>query len=201
MTEEVLVFPSSVLEAVLPGFTGALVGEPVKAAVEQIMNPDNLSFHPRPAAEQDPTLKQVIPYIVVRNGTKVLAYQRTKKGGESRLYGKWSIGFGGHINPHDGGGGIAYEKCFWRELAEELALVQQPGEVMPTPAALLYESDTEVGRVHFGVVHILDVSDSFNWTPEVDASVANVRWIETPDLMPDAFEAWSQMVITEVLKS
>lgn len=201
MTEQVLVFREAVLNEVLPGFEGVLAGEAAKAAADQLLDPTNLFYRSRPHAEVDPTLKQVIPYIVVRNGDRILSYERTKKGGEARLHSKRSIGFGGHINPHDGDGGIAYEKCFWRELAEELSLERQVNESMPAPAAVVYETQTDVGKVHFGIVHVLDVSDSFTWQPEADASVGDVKWLEIQSLKADsgAYENWSKMVIESVL--
>ncbi len=46
----------------------------------------------------DGSLVQVIPYVVVRRGSKVIAYNRGYKSGEGRLLGKASIGFGGHVD-------------------------------------------------------------------------------------------------------
>lgn len=209
MTEQVLVFPASVLEEQLPSWGGGIIcaenpgsnDDALATIVGEILSQDNLKYVDRASAETDPSLKQVIPYIVVRKGNLILTYQRTKKSGESRLAGKHSLGFGGHINPHDGDNGLAYEKCFWRELAEELGVVRQRGEEMPAPVAVLYEPWTPVGSVHFGVVHILDVSDSFVFEPDVDASIADVGWMDKQSLYAtrDEFENWSAMVIDNVL--
>ena len=199
--EKVLVFREAILWETIPGFDGILVGQPAQEAADKILQPDNLFYRSRPQAEIDPSIKQVIPYTVIRNKGRILSYQRTKKAGENRLHGKKSIGWGGHINPCDGDGGIAYEKCFWRELGEELSLERQSHEVLPPVTAVLYESGTEVGRVHFGVVHILDVSDNFVWNPESDSSVDNVEWLDIQDLNVsiETYEAWSQMVIKDAL--
>ncbi|MEG1686418.1 MAG: hypothetical protein RR276_00900, partial [Angelakisella sp.] len=56
-------------------------------------------FIPRPEAENDPTRKQIIPYVVLCRGSEVFATRRLNKGGEARLHGLLSLGIGGHINP------------------------------------------------------------------------------------------------------
>ena len=57
----------------------------------------------RPVAEVDPSHKQLIPYVVVRDGSRVFLMERTDAGGDRRLHGKASIGVGGHLNPVDEG--------------------------------------------------------------------------------------------------
>ena len=56
-------------------------------------------FLPRPRAERDPSWKQIIPYAVVHHRQRVFLMQRSGRGGEPRLYNRFSIGVGGHINP------------------------------------------------------------------------------------------------------
>lgn len=57
----------------------------------------------RGALEPDEGYRQLLPYLLVRQTGKdgvrrFLAYQRASGGGESRLTGKVSVGFGGHID-------------------------------------------------------------------------------------------------------
>lgn len=54
----------------------------------------------RADAESDPTYKQWIPYVLLRNAQGHLATY-ARQGGETRLHGCWSLGLGGHINPVD----------------------------------------------------------------------------------------------------
>src|SRR5580700_6556553 len=68
-----------------------------------------ISYVPRSKCEEDPALKQIIPYVLfvyhdVEGGTPVvpyvLRYTRSKLSGvpgEPRLRGKHSLGIGGHI--------------------------------------------------------------------------------------------------------
>jgi predicted NUDIX family phosphoesterase len=101
--------------------------------------------------ERDPAFKQVIPYLVLRDGPRYFLMRRTRAGGDARLHDRWSIGVGGHLNPGDLGldGGLRRE---WRE---ELA-----AEFEPTfrPLALLNDDTTEVGAVHLGVVYVADAA-------------------------------------------
>ena len=56
---------------------------------------------PRPYLETDASFLQIIPYVVVRNGSRVLSYRRGAASGEGRLAGKDSIGLGGHVDLAD----------------------------------------------------------------------------------------------------
>jgi predicted NUDIX family phosphoesterase len=73
----------------------------VNRYLQAILAPGNNFFLPRPAAELDPTHKQIIPYAIFHHQGKYLVYTRGGKSGEKRLVSKQSIGIGGHINPHD----------------------------------------------------------------------------------------------------
>jgi len=53
----------------------------------------------RERMERDPTFKQVIPYVVLRDEERYFLMQRTSAGGDARLHGRYSIGVGGHLNP------------------------------------------------------------------------------------------------------
>lgn len=213
--EEVLVFNESLLYETLPGWAekgGILAGRDAVEAIQTICRPENLFFMERPYAENDPTFKQVIPYVIIMRGNEVFRYQRTKKGGESRLHDRWSIGVGGHINPQDSvisaDGDVlpaqtVYETAMWRELQEEVSVEREGREreafSLP-PVALLYDPSDEVGRVHFGIVHILQVG--FQRKLEFrDPALANGHFMGKGDLKnsPDNFEAWSRMVIDNVL--
>jgi predicted NUDIX family phosphoesterase len=60
--------------------------------------PDTL-FKRRGCMEENPSFKQLIPYVIVTNeNNEILMYKRSTKGGESRLHNVYSIGFGGHID-------------------------------------------------------------------------------------------------------
>ncbi len=87
-------------------------------------------YESRDAVESDPRWKQVIPYLVVRDGPRYFLMQRSRAGADARLHDRWSIGVGGHVNPGDGGivGGLQRE---WRE---EIDSGVRSGTALPGPA-------------------------------------------------------------------
>jgi predicted NUDIX family phosphoesterase len=107
-------------------------------------------YEPRPRMELDPSFKQIIPYLVLRDGARYFLMQRTTAGADTRLHGMYSIGVGGHLNPGDGGllGGLE------REWHEELIADFLPEFEL---VALLNDDTTPVGAVHLGAVYVADV--------------------------------------------
>ena len=95
-------------------------------------------YGPRERMERDPSQKQIIPYVVLRDADAYFLMRRTRAGGDARLHDRWSIGVGGHLNPGDDGllGGLRRE---WRE--ELIADFEPDFE----PFALLNDDTTDVG--------------------------------------------------------
>ena len=161
-----------------------------------LLDPANNLFLPRSAAEQDPGYKQLIPYLLIRCGDRVLHYLRGKSGGEARLHAKGSIGIGGHINDGDTHAAhfdrAAYDRAVERELNEELLV---PGGYRKKTAALLNDDSTEVGRVHLGIVHVIDLE-----TPSVEAredAIREIGFLTGSELEErrDRLEMWSQICL------
>ncbi len=145
------------------------------------------SHRRRGACETDPAWKQVIPYLVVIDRGSVFLMRRTRAGGDARLHDRWSIGVGGHVNPEDGGvaGGIA------REWAEEL---DAPWEPEPVLVGLLNDDSTPVGRVHVGLVYLVEAEGrpvAVRETHKLEgafATPAECRGVQ------DRMETWSSLV-------
>ena len=106
-------------------------------------------YRPRDDMERDPAWKQVIPYLVLRDGEDYFLMQRTRGGRDERLHDRFSIGVGGHLNPGDGG----LAPGLLREWHEELV-----ADFVPPfqPVGLLNDDTTDVGQVHLGVVFVAD---------------------------------------------
>ena len=118
MVERVLVLPRSAV----PGgcdFLGLRLADADGLADLRRAVATDGRYLDRPLAEDDPTHKQLIPYVVVRDGAHVFLMRRTDAGGDARLHGKASIGVGGHLNPVDDGED-ALDAGLRREWAEEL---------------------------------------------------------------------------------
>lgn len=99
----------------------------------------------RQEAEQDPSWKQIIPYLLLRDQGRIFLMRRTAAGGDARLHERWSIGVGGHLGPADDG----IEAGLLREFHEELVAEWDPE---PRLLGLLNDDSTPVGQVHLGVV-------------------------------------------------
>ena len=154
----------------------------------------NNFFTPRAAAETNPELKQIIPYVLLVHAGRVLHYVRGKKAGEQRLVAKGSIGIGGHMNDHDEGlfalDRAAYDAGVQREVGEELRL---GAKFTNRAVALLNDDSNEVGRVHLGVVHIftLDSDD----VQKGEAMITDLQFLDRAQLAArrEAMETWSQI--------
>ena len=158
-----------------------------------------LFYVPRPDAESDKTIKQLIPYVLVICKGKILRYRRGKGGEETRLHGLYSVGIGGHISEEDSGlftKGIGYSEAMRREVMEEVAI----DEVKEAAVAVINDDSTDVGWVHFGVVHVMPVKAE---------SVAGRRsGIVAPEFIPikeavenpDGYESWSRFCLENLDK-
>src|ERR1044072_8468502 len=60
------------------------------------------TYEPRARMEQDPSFKQVIPYLVLRDGPRYFLMQRTAAGGAARLHDGYAVGVVG--DPDASGG-------------------------------------------------------------------------------------------------
>jgi len=189
--ERVLCFERKLLEQ-LGIFQG--ISLEVQKYLPVLTAQQNLTYLNRSEAEQDRRYKQLIPYVLLICNGKILRYRRGKGGQETRLHGLYSVGIGGHISDEDHGlfsSGVGYEDGMRRELMEEVAIEQ----VDAPSVALINDDSTEVGFVHFGVVHLMRVNDE---------SVAGRRsGIVSPEFVPfsdaikdtTAYESWSRFCL------
>jgi predicted NUDIX family phosphoesterase len=191
--ENVLVFPRSVFDR-LGIFQGFSAG--VERYLPTILDPRNNSFMSRAQAEINLNFKQIIPYVVITDGKNVLHYIRGKDAGEKRLVAKGSIGIGGHINDEDHTlfdfGLQAFQNAVEREVCEELSI---EGKFDAKPVGLINDDSTEVGRVHFGIVHVLfRNSDQVKKNERV---ITQLKWLPFEGLKAkrEQMESWSQLCL------
>lgn len=148
-------------------------------------------YLPRPMAEDDPTYKQLIPYVVVRDGSCVFYMERTRAGGDPRLHLKGSLGVGGHLNPVDGGDDPLMDGLR-REWREELEAEFDPVFEL---AGFLNDDGNAVGAVHLGVVFTVDADGAPVAVRERDKLAG--RFVELPEVRAawDRLETWSQLTL------
>lgn len=149
-------------------------------------------------AENDERKKQPIPYVILRRGSEIFVYKRLKAGGESRLHEQLSFGVGGHMNLLNDNcrWGTNFKENMYRELHEELHLSYCGPEIEPTIIGLINDDSNEVGRVHIGVVAILDLPEdavvAVKETDKLEGYWLRSRDLQKPPLF-DSLENWSQM--------
>lgn len=168
----------------------------VERYLPEFLKRENNFFAPRSSAEDDASLKQLIPYAVFHHGGRILHYTRGSKSGEKRLVAKSSIGIGGHINDTDESlfafDRAAYDAAVQREFSEELHIAHS---FVQRPVALLNDDSTEVGRVHLGVVHWVSLSSEDVRAGE--KAIASLGFATPEELLArrDTFETWSQIIL------
>lgn len=190
--EQVLVVQRKVFESA-GAFNGLAFD--IQKYIEKIFVPGIPRFMPRPAAEKDPSFKQLIPYVIMTCGGKYLSYVRGKRAGETRLVAKRSLGIGGHINPVDWTLFTAesyktYLEAVQREVAEEVSVEAAYTDKI---VALLNDDSNEVGQVHLGIVHLWTLDE-----PKVkkkENMITQMGFMSIPELQAvrDTMETWSQI--------
>lgn len=191
--ENVLVFPRSLFEqlGVFQGFSPE-----VNCYLPAILDARNNRFMARAQAETNPDFKQIIPYVVITDGKSVLHYVRGKKTGEQRLVAKGSVGIGGHINDEDhtlfAFGMQAFQDAVKREVCEEISI---QGEFNARPVGLINDDSTEVGRVHFGIVHVLFCAPE--QVKKNEQIITQMEFVQIDKLKAkrEQMETWSQFCI------
>ena len=181
--ELVLVVPRRAVIAE-PGWTG--VRTYGIEAFLRVVAADGL-FAPRATMEENPAFKQVIPYLVLRDGERYFLMRRTRAGGDARLHDRWSIGVGDHLNPGDGdlAGGLLRE---WNEevvadFVPEFRLV-----------GLLNDDTTPVGRVHLGAVYVADAAGRAVEIRETDKLTGAFASPAEVAAVANDLETWSRLV-------
>ena len=149
---------------------------------------DRGAFYPRSAAEADTTIKQLIPYLILRDADRIYLMKRTRAGGDARLHDLYSIGVGGHMNPGD----ESIPLCLEREWGEELAADFVPELEF---LGLLNDDEVEVGRHHLGVVYTADAAGRPVAVRETDKLAGAFEPIDVVRAVYDRMETWSQLVL------
>jgi predicted NUDIX family phosphoesterase len=195
-TEHVLVVPTELFHRLghFQGFSAE-----VDRYLCELLSPRNTSYRPRGEVEQDPSFKQLIPYVIFRHrdprgATSLFQYTRGKGMGEARLHSKQSIGIGGHISIGDriSDEEVPYAEGMRRELDEEV-IVDSP--CTEHCVGLINDDETPVGQVHLGVVHLVDVERPAVSPRETDIIEAGFRPVEQLLMDISRFESWSQICL------
>jgi predicted NUDIX family phosphoesterase len=196
-TERVLVVPTEEFHKLghFQGFSAE-----AQDYIDRLLGSRHARFLPRSRMESDPSFKQLIPYVLFRHTDasgqeSVFRYTRGGGQGEGRLHHKKSVGVGGHISLDDAAGVAApdaYREGMRRELEEEVIVETTCHDRC---VGMINDDETDVGRVHLGIVHLVDVDEPAIRPREADIVDAEFRPIEEILADLDGYETWSQICL------
>lgn len=153
-------------------------------------------------AEKNEKFKQPIPYVLIKRGNEVFAYERLEQGGETKLHGKISIGAGGHMNEFEGTFTEILAENTKRELEEELFISTENYDI--EYIGLINDDEDEVGLHHIGILAVINLPEGETvFVRETDQLKGS--WMTIPQLKEvyDRLESWSKFsvdVLDEQLK-
>ncbi len=191
--EYVLVFPASLLQDIGP-FQG--INLDLDKYFEVIEKEHR--FLKRADVEEDTNFKQLIPYVIMQYKKKILSYRRGQLLSEKRLLHNYSIGIGGHISVNDPNlFTTRYEEGMIREVQEEIYI---DTEYESKAIALLNDDTNEVGRVHFGIIHVFSLAE-----PKIrkrEKSINELRFVTLQEIKRNflKYENWSKICIGNIDK-
>ena len=108
------------------------------------------------------------------------------------MHNRKSVGIGGHVSTLDSGSSEPYREGMRRELDEEVDIRTEYTE---SCVGLINDDENEVGKVHLGIVHLLDVQSVDVLPREKDIAEAGFETVS--DIMRDleSYETWSKICL------
>lgn len=166
-----------------------------------LLDQNNTQYRPRGEMEEDPGFKQLIPYCIFQFNDEsgmphIFQYTRGKGGGETRLRAKKSVGIGGHISTLDANEDSPYDEGMKRELDEEVHIETEFSQEL---VGLINDDETEVGKVHLGIVHLFTVHQPNVRSRETE--IADSGFLPAAEIMEDldSYETWSKICLESLL--
>lgn len=154
-------------------------------------------FMKRFLVENDSNYKQIIPYLLIKFKNKYFMFQRFPIGAEDRLFHKYSVGIGGHINEKDvKNNKDLINSGLEREFGEELIY---RGKLKSKIIGCINDDFDDVGKVHFGIVYLIEIE-----SPDIEVrekSKMAGKLVNKEDLLKykNKMERWSQIIIANLL--
>lgn len=173
--------------------------------VDYKLNSQDLMLGQRAVLENDDDFRQLLPISIFTHKGKVWAYERTSKGGESRLHNKIAVAVGGHwdladlivkdsvINLEE-----SLAQATARELEEEVRLSSNIVKSYELEKKVCAD-DTEVDRVHLAVVYVHELDGE--GVESAEDQLKTVGFVSPQELLNGDYnlEAWAR-IICKILK-
>lgn len=186
-----------------------------------------LEYRVRDELEKDDTYLQLIPVIIVPRAVhnpenndlnmELVTYRRAKDAGESRLLGKLTTNFGGHIEECD----CVFvdsdieqeidlfatlENCVKRELQEELGIrnhsvsMDPPTITTMANSCVIVDHSDEVGRVHLGFLYSIMLPIEVEGYSVIEGT-ENLGYLKLQALQDQSREldGWARLIVRLML--
>ena len=153
-------------------------------------------FMSRRDVEEDPSFQQIIPYLVFRHRDRYFLTKRLRASSEKRLRHLYSLGVGGHINPEDVIAGDPVTSGMRREWEEE---VVYSGSIEARLLGLIHEESAPVGRVHLGVVFLIQGDTGDIAIRETTKLSGELLTLDEMRIYYLEMESWSQIVYDRLM--
>ena len=187
----------------------------------------HLVYLKRADVESDETIIQLIPYLLFARTetlpsgqveTSLSVYRRASSGGEERVAGKVSVGYGGHIEEEDCVQLADTDminlfdtigKCIQREVVEEVQLniideSKADGEMrVMTTNNVVMDLEEPVGRTHLPMLYLMMLPAGVDAQPK-EEGVDDLGYMKLEDILEqygDEIEGCSRLVIEALLKN
>jgi predicted NUDIX family phosphoesterase/2-polyprenyl-3-methyl-5-hydroxy-6-metoxy-1,4-benzoquinol methylase len=196
--DKVLVFDTNMLHQI--GYFQGI--NPDSSTYEtNLLNLDNPVFMSRKVAEEDSSYKQIVSYVIVIYKDRLLRFTRHKSKRNKfldYLDGKFSIGFGGHVQEGDllfsKKKDSGYSASLVRELFEESMIHVENVKSIKT-IGVLNDDSTPRGKCHFAFVHLVKLATlSFR---DKDKYVNDLKMVSFQEISDEfaSYEWWSKLCL------
>ncbi len=190
--EKVLVVDSLEIKELLN--KEGIISEELDCILDKILNCHY--YWDRQEAENCDSMKQIIPYAIIRCGEKIFVLKRLRKQTEKRLHGKLSIGIGGHINPDSEEHVNPIEHGLYKELAEEVHV----GAIKKVELlGVINDLSTPVSNYHIGLLYEIWTDDNV-YVLEKEKMEGDWMTIHEARTNEEYMESWSQIALEYIKK-
>lgn len=157
--------------------------------IEAVM--EGVDWSARGELEDDPSRKQLIPYVILLGDKGVWTMRRLAAQTEARLHSKSSFGVGGHVEEQGEG---FLERGMRRELEEEVIIEGDAGFPL-TFAGTINDDTNEVGSVHLGFVFVGHVGDREVTIRETEKMEGFWTPVDGAGELVGRLETWSELLV------
>ena len=188
LEKDILVISTEKVKHINFGFTPANKEEVLKLATQG-------QYQLRKKMEEDLRFKQFLPYVVIKKNNEIFTYQRSKSGGEKRLFDQWSLGVGGHVDYPDN-----LISSTLKELEEEIELKVSEDDL--NFVGFINAKEKNVDLFHLGIAIVVEVSEDFDFSKGELNKITN-RSFDNKEVLKNKsnkFETWSKIFFEQYLE-